>query len=334
MHVLVTGATGFVGRAAVGALLSAGHEVGALVRDPSRATGLVDERAELIAGSAMDQTAVRSALEGRDALVQAAGVYSYQRVDRARVLADTPALARATLTAARDAGTPRVVDVSTVLTFTTAVARIDETTRLVRPGDPTWGDPYIRAKVEAEQIGRELQAAGLPRVTIHPGAVFGPGDVGPGQSGSIAIGLMRGGSTTNGRLGFADVRDVAAAIVGALTAPTASAYIVLAQPLTYREIAGRLDRLTGRRPRRRFIPHGALRVLARINDVAGGRLAPIPVAGAIEYILTNPPVIDGSRATRDLGVTYHDPDATLTDAIRWWLANGVIDRKLAGRLGA
>jgi len=332
MRVLVTGATGFVGRTAIGALLDAGHQVGALVRDPARATGLVDERAQLIAGSAMDQAAVRSALEGRDALVQAAGVYSYRRVDRARVLADTPALARATLTAARDASVGRVVDVSSIVTFTTAVPRIVETTRPAAPGDPTWGDPYVRAKVAAELIGRELQQAGLPRVAIHPGAIFGPRDSGPGQSGSIATGLMHGGSTANGRIGFVDVRDVAAAIVGALAAAPGSAYIVLATPMTYRELGIRLDRLTGRHPRRTFIPHGALRILARANDMVGGRLAPIPDAGAVESVLDAPSVMDGSRATRELGVTYHDPDETLADAIRWWLANGVIDRGLAGRL--
>ena len=36
MHVLVTGATGFVGSHAVEALLDAGHRVTAMVRDPVR----------------------------------------------------------------------------------------------------------------------------------------------------------------------------------------------------------------------------------------------------------------------------------------------------------
>ena len=39
-HVLITGATGFIGRRLVEALAAAGHEVTVLVRDPARATML------------------------------------------------------------------------------------------------------------------------------------------------------------------------------------------------------------------------------------------------------------------------------------------------------
>jgi hypothetical protein len=39
-HVLVTGATGFIGRRLVGALASAGHDVTVLVRDPAKAVML------------------------------------------------------------------------------------------------------------------------------------------------------------------------------------------------------------------------------------------------------------------------------------------------------
>ncbi len=334
MRVLVTGATGFIGQFSVRALLDEGHEVRALVRDRSKAAGIVDGRAELVAGDAMDRAQVRAALEGRDALVQAAGVYSYRRGDAARVGRETPALARAILGAAADARIPHVVDISSIVVYTTAVARIDESTRLAAPGDPTWPDPYVRAKVAAELVGRETSAAGLSRVAIHPTVVIGPEDSGPGQSGSIAVGLLRGGPTTNGRLGFVDVRDVAAAVTAALLAPAGSSLNLCATGLTYRDLAARLDRLTGRHPRRTWLAPSVLRFVARLNDRLGGRMGELPRASAIEYVLTSPLDIDGSRATLELGITYHDVDETLADAIRWWAANGVIARKLAGRLAS
>lgn len=49
MHVLVTGATGFVGRNLIPALLEAGHDVRALTRDRSKADA-IDSRAEVVEG--------------------------------------------------------------------------------------------------------------------------------------------------------------------------------------------------------------------------------------------------------------------------------------------
>ena len=48
--VLVTGATGFIGRALVQRLLGTGHRVRALVRDPARARALLGPEVELVDG--------------------------------------------------------------------------------------------------------------------------------------------------------------------------------------------------------------------------------------------------------------------------------------------
>src|SRR4051812_3305138 len=119
MRVLVTGATGFIGRFAVAELLASGHVVRALVRDRERGASLLGDGVELAVGSALDPTAVRTALDGADGLVQAAGVYTYHRTDAARILRDTPALARSVLSAAHEASVPRVIDIASTVVFTT-----------------------------------------------------------------------------------------------------------------------------------------------------------------------------------------------------------------------
>ena len=331
MRVLVTGATGFIGRFGVRALLEAGHEVRALVRDRPRAGTLLPAAVELATGSALDDRAVRTALDGCDALVQCAGVYSYDRRHAARVLRETPALARAVLSAALESRTPRIVDIASAVVFTTETDRVDATTRLARPGDRVWADPYARAKVAAEEFAQALEAGGLPRVTLHPARVIGPEDSGPGTSGASLIALLRGGLTTDAHGGWVDVRDVAAAIVAGVGAPSGTHVVLSASSATYRDLAPRLDALTGRHPRRTFVPAAALRALARLNDVAAGRLADLPTAGGLEYVLTCPPV-DGLSATAALGLSYRRFEETLADAIRWWAANGTIDSRLAGAL--
>lgn len=334
MRVLVTGATGFIGRFVVTELAGAGHDVRALVRDRDRASQTLGDRVELAVGNALDDRAVRTALDGCDALIQSAGVYSYDRRDAERVAADTPALARSVLAAAAEARVTRVVDIASTVIYTTNAIVVDTTTRLARAGDPTGRDPYVLAKVAAEEFGQAMESRGLRRVTLHPARVLGPDDRGPGTSGQSVIALLKGGATVNARGGWVDVRDVATAAVAGLTAPAGTHAILSSSSATYREVAGLLDLLTGRHPRRTILPASGLRMIARLNDAAGGRLSgDLPTAPALEYVLTAPPV-DGSSATAVLGVRYRPFAETVADAIRWWAANGTIDRWLAGALAA
>ncbi|AOS64980.1 SDR family oxidoreductase [Actinoalloteichus hymeniacidonis] len=66
LTVLVTGATGNVGRPLVEALLADGHRVRALTRDPARAD--LPEGAEAMAGNLADGTGLAAAFDGVDAI--------------------------------------------------------------------------------------------------------------------------------------------------------------------------------------------------------------------------------------------------------------------------
>jgi len=334
MRILLTGGTGFIGRASADALLRAGHEVRVLARDATRANDALAGvgPVEIATGQPIDRSSVLRALEGRDGLVHAAATYSYKRRDRQRMLVETPALARSVLGAALDAGTPHVVDVSSTVVFSIRGPRIDETTPLTRAGVPEWADPYLQAKVLAELAGRELEGQGLPRVAVHPTTTVGPEDRGPGTSGSLLVRLLRGGTFPRGQLGWVDVREVASAIVAALEARPGSRYILSGVTEPFDRVATRLDGLTGRRRARWFPGRSVLGTLARLNDRLGAPVSGLTPAANLEYIFGCPPVIDGSRAERDLDIRYRDLDETLADAIRWWSANGTISRAEAGRL--
>jgi dihydroflavonol-4-reductase len=337
MRVLVTGGTGFVGRTAVEALTQAGHAVRALSRDPERAAaafhGLVPVP-EIVAGEAIDRTAVERALANCDALVHGAAMYSYDRRDGKRMLVETPAIARSVLGAALSAGTPRVVDISSTAVFSLDVQRIDEATPLTRAGRPEWADPYAQSKVLAELTGREIEAAGLPRVTLHPSLVLGPEDRGPGVSGGVVIRLLRGRLFARARFGWVDVRDVAQAIVAALDARPGSNYIVSNTVESLSGMARRIDALTGRHRWRLFPRPAVLLGMARVNERVGAPMRGLPPPSHLQIMLNLPPTIDGSRAERELGVRYRPLDETLADSIRWWVAQGVLDPPTAGRLAA
>lgn len=70
MKIVLTGATGFIGKPLVTRLLSAGHEVTALVRDPAGASGLSCKKAQWEAGATPTDPKI---FAGTDTLIHLAG---------------------------------------------------------------------------------------------------------------------------------------------------------------------------------------------------------------------------------------------------------------------
>ena len=209
MQVVITGGAGFVGRATVRAAVEAGHHVRIVSRAPWP-SGSMFERlgVEVVTGDAQEPAVMDRALDGMDALVQAAATYRYDR-RAGPAMANNAALAR-TDPRGRSPGEDDE-------------GRRHQLARRVRPrsladhrghapdraGPRGWTDPYLRSKVESELAGRKLEAAGLPRVTIHPGTVIGPEDTAMGTSSGYITNLLGGGVSIDSRAPWVDVRDVA-----------------------------------------------------------------------------------------------------------------------------
>ena len=332
MRVLVTGGAGFVGRATVRALVEAGHTARIVSRDAWPSGSLFDRLGvEVVAGDAQQRPVIDRALDGMDALVQAAATYRYDRKAGAS-MANNAALARTILQAARDAGTKQVVDISSLVVFALGHSPVTEATPLSKPGDPGWMDPYLRSKVESELVGLELEKAGLPRVTVHPGTVIGPEDTAMGTSSGFVTNLLGGGLAVDSRAPWVDVRDVAKAIVLALDKPSGRHYLLTSGVAPHRDVAALLDGLTGRTVNRRFLGAGIVRTFAKVTDLFGGRLGPLPASTSIDWILDNATAVDTSRTVADLGMTFRPLRDTLADTIAWWAEHDMVDRELAGKL--
>lgn len=153
--VAITGATGFAGRHAVAELLSRGHRLRALVRNPQGA-GL-PEAVERVKGDLADPGAVRQLMAGADAAVHLAGALA--AFDREGYFSVNARGTETLVEAALSAGLGRFVHVSSL------AAR----------------EPQLSHYGASKRAGEEAVArhgATLNAVILRPPAVYGPGDRG------------------------------------------------------------------------------------------------------------------------------------------------------------
>jgi len=264
VRVFVTGATGFVMGPVAHLLRGRGDEVRALVRDRSRAGALAAAGCELVVGDLAEGDLIRACLRGCDAAIHGAGSYEIG-IDAARRRAMEAANVRGTervLAAALEAGTPKIVYVSTIAVFGNTRGRIvDERDR--RQGSFT--SYYEETKHRAHEIARDLTRRGLPCVIVQPGQVYGPGDhSGVGRlmrrfaEGRLPA-LVFGGLGLN----LVHVDDVARGVIQALDRGSpGESYVLGGEITTLRGMIGTLGRVTGRRPPRLAVPDVLLRLAA------------------------------------------------------------------------
>jgi uncharacterized protein YbjT (DUF2867 family) len=149
--IFITGGTGYLGRALIGALLAEGCDVYALARAGSE--GRLPAGARVIAGDALDERTFASAVPRGATLVHLVGTphpnprkaLEFQRVDLASI--------RASVRAAERAGVRHVVYVS-----------------VAHPA------PVMKAYIAARREGESLvRTSGIPATILRPWYVLGPG---------------------------------------------------------------------------------------------------------------------------------------------------------------
>jgi nucleoside-diphosphate-sugar epimerase len=248
--VLVTGATGFIGRRLVARLLTEGARVRALVLegDPGEAH-LPRGSVEIVRGSVTDRSSVDRATEGVEAVFHLAAVvgdWAPEELFRSVTIEGT----RNVLSAAAEAKA-RAVLASSIVVYGDAIGRA------VCSEDHPFGEPvgaYSRSKQEQERIALDLgRRAGLAVTTLRLANVFGPGSrpwvemaIEQLKSGAPAL-IGRGDQNA----GLCYVDNAAEAFVRAALTPSSAgrAYNVSdASDITWRRYFEDLARASGSRP--------------------------------------------------------------------------------------
>jgi dihydroflavonol-4-reductase len=202
---LVTGGTGYLGRALLERLVRDGYEVRATVRDPAAAARLLPPQVALVATDLSDLDGLTRAARGCSAVLHLAGSVGHSAARTRLVNVEGT---RTVLAAATAAGVPRFVHTSSSAAVIDASGLVAERPR--RPCALT--DPYSTSKAAAEELVLAAAAAGLDAMIVNPVGAYGPSPRGPLSYNSLLLAAARGEveAVVDAEIGWVLAEDVAA----------------------------------------------------------------------------------------------------------------------------
>ena len=172
MKILVTGGTGFTGKALVRRLLNDGHQVVAMdFQEGLKTQELRDWGAEVVIGTVTDKGVVDRCMKGVEVVHHLAAAFRQLNVPNSYYWDVNVQGTRNVLEAARRENVKKFVYCSTCGVH----GNVDNP-----PGNEdspiNAADYYQQTKYEAEPIVKEYQQKGMETTILRPAAIYGPGD--------------------------------------------------------------------------------------------------------------------------------------------------------------
>lgn len=329
--VLVTGGTGFVGSWITSTLLEAGHGVRLAVRRPEQVArtfagrDVVPDDVRVV--DLFDSASVAGALEGCDAVVHAAAVFSLDPRMGKEMLATNERVTRTVLESAVEAGCDPVVHISSIV----ALLRRAGTDSSLPLGDLDL--PYSQSKIASERVARTIQERGAPVVSVYPGSVYGPADPYVGEQATRLVWVARGlfPIWPAGGMHTVDVRDTAAVVEACLEPGRGPRrYVVPGHHMTGDDLYRIVGTTIGRRRPHVSLP-APLVPVATVPMDALHRLLPTrwryPADREGAELGIRNTRFDTSAAEQELNVHARPLDESLHDTLTWLVDAGHLPAK-------
>ncbi|MCK6555421.1 NAD-dependent epimerase/dehydratase family protein [Candidatus Binatia bacterium] len=265
MKVLVTGATGFLGRSIVARLQREAVEVRALVR-PGRA-GLPPD-VEPCPGDLKDEASIATAVQGVDAVVHAGA-----KVDTSGKWEEFAEVnirgTRRVISAARASGVGRIVHISSLSVYDVDRDGVTITEDSPYESEANARGHYSRSKLAADRLALTEARAGAPVVVLRPGLLYGPGKRPPLARQSFAVkGWKLILARPNYPLPMSYVDNTADAVWLALHCPDAigQAFTIVDENIRQNELVSLYRAASGEVWRPVFLPVGTVALAAGVAE--------------------------------------------------------------------
>lgn len=282
--VVVTGASGFIGKVVVATLADRGHRIRALTRDPARWPLPPRDGVEVVAADLRDAASLARAVAGASAVVHLAAAKSDEPDSEEVNVGGAERL----VAACRAAGCTRLVVVST------------QSVKIARQGT------YARTKAAADAVFR---ASGLRVTTLLPSLVYG--EEPSGVFGTVSrfvralpvLPILGDGRWRSAPVYVGDVADAVAACLASDRSVGRSYDIGGPELMPFDEVVDRIADALGVRARKLHLPFG-LSLLAARAAAALLPSAPITVSNVLGS--NQDTAIDIGPARRELGFAPRD----------------------------
>ncbi len=320
---LVMGASGFLGSHVTRQLVERGDQVRVWVRESSSTAGFEDVDVERHYGNLDDDDGMRTAMKDVDTVFYCIVDARAWLRDPSPLYATNVEALRHVLDAAVEAGVPKFVFCSSVVTIAAAKSGLADETM-----PHNWrsrGGDYIESRIQAEELVLQYHREhGLPAVVLNVGTTYGPRDHGPTPHGrlvrSAALGRMPA-YAKGGSMEVVGIEDAAAAfLLAEERGRVGERYIVSEGFLSYKDLFDIAADEGGVAPPKIGLPHAALKVLGVVGGGVSRMLRKDSVVTPTSVRLMHiQSALDHGKATRELGWQPAPTEDSIRAAVRWYL---------------
>ncbi|HUB68565.1 MAG TPA: NAD-dependent epimerase/dehydratase family protein [Candidatus Methylacidiphilales bacterium] len=331
-QILITGATGFIGRQLTRDLVSAGQPVRILARNPEKARSLFGETIEIVAGDLCDSQSVKRACAGISTIYHIGGIYRFGIRHRREIYQTNIDGTENLLAAAAAAQVEKIVYVSSASVLTRPGCSSHPWPVLSEtdfPSHPPRFSPYKYSKWAAERHALAWSSRGLPVVIASLSCPIGFGDEAPTPTGQMIDDFIRGRFPFYCRVGlnFVNVSDVSAGLqLTAQAGRVGERYLLTNQNLWLKEFLDYLASQTGLPSPRLCLPHWpvlAASCFGEMADLLGPRSQSARVCMETALQLRSVQFFSNAKARQELGWSPSPVQSGIQQALAWFRQESV-----------